>query len=162
MIVRLSRQSSTGSAHRVIIRLPENARASPTAQESWKTRHVGGTKIQVSPILLSLCRLLLLLKSLNPVRHIKVSGSPYLMNNLNRNRSVFRMMSELPSAWLFKMTLTACLLNTLFSSSVKPNVVFTSFKVLTVTVMCKQVHSNPMIHNYSVGLSSAYCVYMRV
>lgn len=48
-------------------------------------------------------------------------------------------VSELPSAWLFKM---ACLLSTFFfSSSIKPCFISTSFKVITASVEYKQVHS---------------------
>lgn len=70
-------------------------------------------------------------------------------------------VSELPSAWLFKM---ACLLSTFFFSSIKPCFIFTSFKVITATVKYKQIHSYTY-HDIlvpCVGLSSANCVDMRV
>lgn len=117
----------------------------------------GNRKKQVSPVLLSLCRLLLLLKSLYPVRHIQVSRIPHLMNKLNRNTSVFRLMSlSSASAWLFKMTITTCFLSTLFSS-IKLCFIFASFKVITASVKHEQVHSY-QYHDIlvpCVGLSSA-------
>lgn len=70
-------------------------------------------------------------------------------------------VSELPSAWLFKM---ACLLSAFFFSSIKLCFIFISFKVITASVKYKQVHSYTY-HDIlvpCVGLSSANGVDMRV